>query len=78
MLGRHVYRVAPLRDGAWSVAKEGEAQPRGQRGSRQEAVEYACSLAVADQPSRVTVENEDGTIAEEKSYGADLAQQVRG
>ncbi len=41
-------------------------------------MEYACSLAVADQPSLVTVENEDGTIAEEKSYGADLAQQVRG
>ena len=77
MLGRHIYRVSPTADGAWTVLKEGEARPRGARGSRDEAVALACRLAEDDQPSRVTIENADGTIADERSFGADLAQQVR-
>ena len=55
MLGRHVYRVH-LGDGSWSVIKEGESEPRGDFGRREEALAEACRLAQADQPSRVSVE----------------------
>jgi hypothetical protein len=77
MLGRHIYRVAPAPDGAWTVLKEGEAKPRGKPATREAAIELACSLAGADQPSRVTIENDDGTIADERSFGADAAQKAQ-
>jgi hypothetical protein len=71
MLGRHVYRVSPAAKGGWLVAKEGEAQPRGTRPSRNAAVEYACALALADEPSKVSVEDGDGTLADERLFGID-------
>jgi hypothetical protein len=79
MLGRHVYRVAPAPDGGgWSVSKEGEAQSRATRPSREEAVAMARQLAESDKPSRVTVENEDGTLSEEHAFGVDTGQSVAG
>jgi hypothetical protein len=75
MLGRHVYRVH-LGDGSWSVTKEGEAAPRGGFTNRQEALTEACRLAQADQPSRVTVDDGDGIIVEERLFGADLSQEL--
>jgi hypothetical protein len=69
MLGRHVYRVTPGSDGVWSVVKEGETQPRVARPSRAEAVGLAYDLASADEPSKVLVENRDGTLADERSFG---------
>ena len=74
MLGRHVYRVVPKAEGgsgAWTVRKDGEDGERGKRRSRQEAVDLACQLASGDEPSKVVVENGDGTVAEEKVFGID-------
>ncbi|MBV9521282.1 MAG: DUF2188 domain-containing protein, partial [Alphaproteobacteria bacterium] len=51
MLGRHVYRVTPAADGVWTVLKEGEPRPRGARPTKAEAVDFARSLAAADEPS---------------------------
>jgi len=75
MLGRHVYRVHPD-DGRWTVTKEGEATPRGTFADRAEALAAACGLAGGDQPSRVTVDNGDGMIVEERLFGRDLSQEV--
>ena len=75
MLGRHVYRVHSA-DGRWTVTKEGEPQPRGGFAERQEAMEEACRLAGADQPSRVTVDNGDGIILEERLFGSDLSEEL--
>jgi hypothetical protein len=62
MLGRHVYRVHST-EGRWTVTKEGEAQPRG-------------GFAQADEPSRVTVDNGDGIILEERLFGSDLSEEL--
>ena len=77
MLGRHVYRVTPAsrsEDGAWVVRKEGEADPFGRSASKAEAVELACRLAAQDEPAKVTVENLDGTLDEERVFGVDPGQ----
>lgn len=74
MLGRHVYRVAPASAGEWVVLKEGQARPYGARANREDATAYACDLAAADQPSKVVVENPDGTLADEKEFGIDRGQ----
>ena len=71
MLGRHVYRVSPAPTGAWRVSKEGEPAARDSRTTRERAVELACALAAADEPSKVIVENADGTLADEHIFGAD-------
>ena len=71
MLGRHVYRVRPTPNGAWSVTKEGEPAARDARQTRERAVEFACALAAVDEPSKVVVENADGTLADERIFGAD-------
>ncbi len=71
MLGRHVYRVSPAAKGQWLIAKEGEAHPRGTRPSRDAAVKYACDLASADEPSKVSVEDGKGTLADERIFGVD-------
>jgi hypothetical protein len=78
MLGRHVYRVTPKDEGNWTVRKDGEDRTRGQRGGRNEAVDFACKLAADDEPSKVVVENGDGTVAEEKVFGIDEGQLVDG
>jgi hypothetical protein len=70
MLGRHVYRVSPAGKG-WIVIKEGEDRPRASFETRDEATEEAIRLARADQPARVTVDNGQGLILEEKLFGAD-------
>jgi hypothetical protein len=75
MLGRHVYRVHPA-GGRWTVSKDGEAQPRGDYAAREEALAEASRLADADQPSRVTVDDGEGAIVEERLFGADLGQQL--
>ena len=75
MLGRHVYRVH-LGDGRWSVTKVGESDPRSTFGRREEALAEACRLAQADQPSRVSVDDGDGIIVEERLFGADLSREL--
>ncbi len=70
MLGRHLYWVQPEGQG-WSVTKEEGTAPRARFARREDAVEKACRLAGADEPARVTVDNDDGTIAEERLFGAD-------
>ena len=76
MLGRHVYRVTPAGQG-WRVVKDGEATPRGERGSRDDAIAFACELAKQDEPARVTVEDVGGHVAEEHKFGVDPGQDVK-
>ena len=75
MLGRHVYRVHP-EAGRWTVTKEGEAEPRAELASREEAVAEASRLAAADKPSKVTVDDGDGVILDEHLFGSDLSQEI--
>jgi Uncharacterized protein conserved in bacteria (DUF2188) len=75
MLGRHVYRVHS-EDGRWTVTKEGEAEPRGEFASREEALAAASRLAEGDKPSKVTVDDGDGVILEERLFGTDLSQEI--
>jgi len=70
MLGRHVYRVHPTEQG-WTVTKEGEDHPRSGHPDRDEAIAQAVRLAESDEPAKVTVDNGDGTIAEEWLFGSD-------
>jgi hypothetical protein len=76
MLGRHVYRVVAADGGAWAVRKDGEDRARGRRQGRDEAVAYASELAQADEPSKVVIENGDGTVDEERVFGVDEGQLV--
>jgi hypothetical protein len=76
MLGRHVYRVSPRENGEWRVQKDGEPQARGSRPSREQAAQLACDLAAQDEPSKVVVEAGGGTIADERLFGADTAQEL--
>jgi hypothetical protein len=75
MLGRHVYRVTPVGE-AWRVQKDGEGAPRGSWNSREAAVSAACAFAAKDEPSKVTVENGDGTLADERAFGVDPGESV--
>ena len=75
MLGRHVYRVHPAAE-RWTVTKEGEAEPRGEFASREEALAVASRLAEGDKPSKVTVDDGDGVILEERLLGSDLSQEI--
>jgi hypothetical protein len=75
VLGRHVYRVHAS-GGRWTVSKEGEMQPRGDFAGREEAVAEACRLAETKQPSRVTVDDGDGIILDERLFGSDLSQEI--
>lgn len=68
MLGRHVYRVGPTPEG-WTVSKEGEDHPRARFPTREAAMDEAIRLARADPPARVTLDNGDGVILEEKLFG---------
>jgi hypothetical protein len=76
MLGRHVYRVSPRENGEWGVHKDGEPKARGSRPSRDQAAQLACDLAAQDEPSKVIVEAASGTIADERLFGADTAQEL--
>jgi len=71
MLGRHVYRVHAGEDGRWSITKEGEPSPRANYSGRELAVAEACRLAESDKPSRVLIDNGDGTLAEERLFGSE-------
>jgi hypothetical protein len=75
MLGRHVYRVHP-NDQGWTVTKEGEDRPRAGFPGREEAIAEASRLAGSDEPAKVTVENRDGTIAEELLFGDDPVSEL--
>jgi len=76
MLGRHVYRVHP--DGEeWMVTKEGEDRSRANLDSRQAAVEEAIRLARSDQPAKVRIDNDDGSIAEERLFGHDPSDDIQ-
>jgi len=75
MLGRHVYRVHPTEQ-SWTVTKEGEDQPRVGFADREAAIAAAVRVAEADEPAKVTVDNGDGTIAEEWLFGSDLVTKL--
>lgn len=75
MLGRHGYRVHPS-EGRWVVHKEGESEPRARFDAREPAIAEACRLATADEPSRVTIDDGDGRLVEERLFGSDLAQEL--
>ena len=75
MLGRHVYRVHPTKDG-WTVTKEGEDRPRAGFAGREDAIAEAVRLAGSDEPAKVTVDNGDGTITEEWLFGSDPLEKL--
>jgi Uncharacterized protein conserved in bacteria (DUF2188) len=75
MLGRHVYRVHPTADG-WTVSKEGEDHSRGGYAGREEAIAEAVRLAESDEPAKVTIDNGDGTVAEERLFGTDPVEEL--
>ena len=75
MLGRHVYRVHPTEQG-WTVTKEGEDHPRDGFSGREEAIAEAARLAGSDEPAKVTIDNGDGTIAEEWLFGTDPVDEL--
>jgi len=77
MLGRHVYRVHP-RDQGWAVTKEGEDHPRVRFPGREEAIAEAVRLAQSDEPAKVTVDNDNGTLAEEWLFGGDAVAELEG
>ena len=76
MLGRHVYRVSPRKNGEWGVHKDGEPKARGSCSSREQAAQLACELAAQDEPSKVIIEAGSGAIADERLFGADTAQEL--
>jgi Uncharacterized protein conserved in bacteria (DUF2188) len=76
MLGRHVYRVSPSPQGGWQVAKDGEAGPRAQPPTREAALTLARDLAAADAPSKILVLEADGTLADERLFGADPGETI--
>jgi len=76
MLGRHVYRVSPGKNGEWGVHKDGDAEARGSYPSRDQAAQRACDLAAKDEPSKVVIEAGSGAIADERLFGADTAQEL--
>ena len=53
------------------MTKEGEDHPRSGHPDREEAIAQAVPLAESDEPAKVTVDNGDGTIAEEWLFGSD-------
>ena len=73
MLGGHVYRVHSSGE-SWEVRKEGETAPCAYFRQRQEAIAEAFRLAGSDQPAKVTIDNGDGTIAQEHRIGAQEGQ----
>jgi Uncharacterized protein conserved in bacteria (DUF2188) len=75
MLGRHVYRVHPT-DTGWTVTKEGEEGPRALCRGREEAIAKAVRAAGSDEPAKVIVDNDDGTIAEEWLFGSDTVAEL--
>ena len=75
MLGRHVYRVHPTEQG-WTVTKEGEDHLRDGFSGRKEAIAEAVRLAGSDKPANVTIDNGDGTIAEEWLFGTDPVEEL--
>jgi hypothetical protein len=76
MLGRHVYRVSAAPSAGWQVCKDGEAETLGSRPSREQALRLARELATADEPSKIVVENPDGTIGDEEVFGVDQGLDV--
>jgi hypothetical protein len=76
MLGHHVYRVHPDGDG-WEVVKEGEEHSRGNFSDREQAIAEAMRLARSDQPAKVRIDNDDGTIAEERVIGRDSSDALQ-
>jgi hypothetical protein len=40
-------------------------------------VQLACALAAADEPSKVVIENGDGTLADERVFGTDAGADPR-
>lgn len=76
MLGRHVYRVTSPSEGKWAVTKDGEANTLGTRPDREAATELAYEFATADQPSKVIIENPDGTLEGEQVFGNDPGMKV--
>jgi hypothetical protein len=75
MLGRHVYRVHPTDEG-WTVTKEGENRPRAKFRGREEAIAEGVRLAGSDEPAKVMIDNDDGTIAEEWLFGTDPVEEL--
>jgi hypothetical protein len=76
MLGHHIYRVHREGD-EWTVTKEGEDRSRARFRDRLRAIDEEMRLARADQPAKVRIDNEDGSIAEERLIGRDSSDALQ-
>ena len=63
------YHVEALSDDAWSIKKEGAAQPLTQYDTKKEALEKGRKLAEKHEPSRLVVHRKDGSVQETFAYG---------
>lgn len=64
-----VYHVVPHDEG-WAVKLEGVSTPEGEYATKGEAVKEARNRAKAQEPSRLVVHRQDGTIQDSFSYGS--------
>ena len=69
-MARTVYDVSPHESG-WQIKKRGNTQATGVHSIKEEAIQKARELALANQPSQVVVRRKDGTIEFEWTYGND-------
>jgi hypothetical protein len=72
MPGRHVFEVTGLPDGSWALCESGKDAIGKSFADQAEALVHAERLARAAQPSKIIVENADGTIDHERVFGTDV------
>jgi hypothetical protein len=71
MLGRHVYEVTELPHGNWTLHESGQRVAVETFQDRDAAIVAAERLARAAQPSKIIVQNADGTVDHERLFGVD-------
>jgi Uncharacterized protein conserved in bacteria (DUF2188) len=76
MLGHHVYRVRPEGE-EWTIIKDGEDHSRSHFDNRDDAIAEAMRLARSDKPAKVMIDNDDGSIAEERVIGRDSSDALQ-
>jgi hypothetical protein len=66
-----VFHVTAEAGGRWGVMQEGSSGASNLYDSKNEALTVAIALAKSAAPSVVKVHGLDGTVEDERSYGAD-------
>lgn len=71
MAKRVQYDVLHHERGGWEVRRRGAATPAAVESTKKAVVRRAAEIARSQQPSQVIIRKMDGTIQEERTYGAD-------